>query len=114
MFSNLCGPAILYIGFSLIQIMIDTFKQMYNTAILKFFVMIIFTIILNLLCKHGLGIISWFIVFVPFIFMTIITTSLLFVFGLDPKKGTFKYSVDKQNNKNKNDKNDKNDKNNKN
>jgi len=95
---KLCGPALLYIGFSLIQIIIDLFSQLYNTALLKFFVMIIFTIILNLLCEQGLGIISWFIVFVPFIFMTIITTILLFVFGLDPKKGTYKYSVDQQNN----------------
>ena len=91
---KLCGPALLYVGFSLIQIMIDTFRQLYNTALLKFFVMILFTIILNLLCQQGLGIISWFIVFVPFIFMTVITTLLLFVFGLDPQKGTYNYSVE--------------------
>ena len=91
---DLCAPAILYIGFPLVQIIIDLFKQLYNTAFLKFLVMIMFTIILNTLCKRGLGIISWFIVFVPFIFMTVITTSLLFVFGLDPKKGKYNYSVD--------------------
>ena len=95
---KLCGPALLYVGFSLIQIIIDIFSQLYNTALLKFFVMIIFTIVLNLLCQEGLGIISWFIVFVPFIFMTVITTILLFVFGLDPKKGTYNYSVDQKNN----------------
>jgi hypothetical protein len=94
---NLCGPALVYVGFSLTQIIIDTFKQLYNTALLKFFVMIIFTIILNILCEKGLGIISWFIVFVPFIFMTIITSLLLFVFGLDPNKGTYNYSVDYSN-----------------
>ena len=89
----ICPPAILYIGFTLIQIIIDLFKQLYNTAFLKFLVMIIFTILLNILCHHGLGIISWFIVFVPFIFMTVITTTLLFAFGLDPKKGKYDYSV---------------------
>jgi hypothetical protein len=91
---NLCPPAILYIGFTLVQIIIDLFKQLYNTAFLKFLVMILFTIILNILCKHGLGIISWVIVFVPFIFMTVITTVLLFVFGLNPKKGKYNYSID--------------------
>ena len=91
---NLCPPAILYIGFSTIQIIIDTLQHSFNTAILKFFVMIIFTIILNLLCEQGLTIISWFIVFVPFIFMTVIVTILLFVFGLDPKKGKYDYSVE--------------------
>ena len=99
---ELCGPALLYVGFSLIQIIIDIFSQLYNTALLKFFVMIIFTIILNLLCQQGLGIISWFIVFVPFIFMTVITTVLLFVLGLDPRKGTYKYSVEHNNNNNNN------------
>jgi len=94
MMTKLCGPALLYIGFSIIQIIIDTFRQFYNTALLKFFVMIIFTIILNLLCEQGLTIISWFIVFVPFIFMTVIVTILLFVFGLDPKKGKYDYSVE--------------------
>ena len=88
---NLCAPALLYIGFSLIQIIIDTLRQSYNTAILKFFIMIIFTLILNILCKSGLTIISWFIVFIPFIFMTVITTTLLFVFGFDPNKGRYKY-----------------------
>ena len=81
---NLCPPAILYIGFTLIQIIIDIFQQSFNTAILKFFVMIIFTLILNLLCKINLGIISWFIVFIPFIFMTVITSTLLFVFTNTP------------------------------
>lgn len=90
----LCAPAILYVGFTLIQIIIDMFKELYNTAFLKFIVMIVFTIILNIMCRHGLGIISWFIVFIPFVFMTIITTTLLFVLDLDPKKGRFKYSVE--------------------
>jgi hypothetical protein len=79
LFDNLCMPAILYIVFSLTQIIIDIFKNMYNMAFLKFIVMIIFTILLNLLCKNGLGIISWFIVFLPFITMTILTTLILFV-----------------------------------
>ena len=90
----ICPPAILYVGFSLIQIIIDLFKQLYNTAFLKFLVMIIFTIILNIMCRSGLGIISWFLVFIPFIFMTVITTTLLFAFGLDPKKGQYNYSVE--------------------
>ena len=76
---KLCAPAILYIGFTLVQIILDLFKQLYNTAFLKFLVMILFTVILNILCQQGLGIISWFIVFVPFIFMTVITTILLVI-----------------------------------
>jgi len=85
--NNLCGPALIYLVFSLTQIIIDIFKQLYNTAFLKFIVMIIFTILLNILCEKGLGIVSWMIVFVPFIFMTLITSILLFTFGLTPTTG---------------------------
>ena len=91
---GLCAPALLNVGFSLAQIIIDLYKQMYNTALLKFIIMIIFTIILNILCEMGYAIISWFIVFIPFIFITVITTILLFVFGLDPKSGKYKYNVE--------------------
>ena len=77
MLEKLCAPSILYIGFSLTQIIIDIFKEMYNTAFLKFLVMIVFAIVLNIFCKRNLGIIAWFIVFIPFIMMTIITSILL-------------------------------------
>ena len=91
---KLCPPALLYLVFSLTQIIIDIFKNMYNTAFFKFIVMILFTLGLNILCQRGLGVISWFIVFVPFIMMTVITTLLLFVFGLSPSQGNLNYSVD--------------------
>ena len=92
--NNLCPPAILYLAFSLTQIIIDIFKNMYNTAFFKFIVMTIFTLMLDILCQRGLGIISWFIVFIPFITMTVITSLLLFVFGLSPSAGKLDYSVD--------------------
>ena len=81
-FQYICPPASLYLAFSIIQILIDMFRGETNTAFLKFLVMIIFTIALNMLCASGLGIISWFIVFIPFILMTYITTILVFVFGI--------------------------------
>ena len=85
--NNLCGPALIYLVFSLTQIIIDIFKELYKTAFLKFIVMIVFTILLNILCEKGLGVVSWMIVFVPFIFMTLITSILLFSFGLTPSRG---------------------------
>ena len=83
---SLCPPAVLYLGFSLIQIIIDLFRGQQNSAFLKVIVMIIFTILLNQLCIGGLTILSWFIVFIPFIMMTYVTTILLYVFGLNPSK----------------------------
>jgi hypothetical protein len=85
--SSLCPPALLYVGFSVVQIIIDTLKGGYNTALFKFIIMIVFTILLNTLCRQGLGIISWFIVFIPFLLMTFLTTLLLFVFDLSPESG---------------------------
>jgi hypothetical protein len=74
---NLCAPALIYVAFSLTQIIIDTFKGLYNTAFFKVIVMIIITILLNALCQSGMGIVSWIIVFIPFIFMSVIVAILL-------------------------------------
>jgi hypothetical protein len=91
---NLCTPALIYLAFSLTQIIIDTFKGLYNTAFFKFIVMIIITILLNALCVSGMGIIAWVIVFIPFIFMSVIVTILLYVFGLDPATGKLNVKCD--------------------
>lgn len=89
---NLCAPALIYIAFSLTQIIIDTFNGMYNTAFLKVIVATIITILLNALCQTGMGIVSWIIVFIPFIFMSVIIAILLYVFGLDPSTGKINVS----------------------
>jgi hypothetical protein len=88
---NLCPPALIYVLFSLTHIIIDTFKGLYNTAFMKMIVMIIVAFLLNVLCEGGLSVISWIIVFIPFIFMTIIVTMLLYIFGLDAASGTVNY-----------------------
>ena len=90
---NLCGPAVLYLGFSLTQIIIDLFRKAYNTAIIKSAVAIVFTTVLNMLCKQGLTVISWFVVFIPFVTMTLVTGILLYVFGLAPFTGKLQYST---------------------
>lgn len=86
---SLCGPAILYLIFSITQIIIDTFQGLYNTAFIKFVVMIMLTLLLHILCQSGLSVIAWIIVFIPFIFMTVIVSMVLYVFGLNAATGTF-------------------------
>ena len=100
---DLCPPAIIYLIFSLIQIIIDIFRGYFNTALIKTFVMMIITFLLNLLCNSGLSVLSWIIVFIPFIFMTLIITLLLYAFGLNATTGSFdkntrNISIDKNNN----------------
>ena len=85
--NNLCAPALFYLVFSLTHVIIDIFKEQYNQSFFKFIVMIFFTILLHLLCRRGLGVISWMIVFIPFISLSFLTAILLFVFGLNPSSG---------------------------
>jgi hypothetical protein len=92
---SFCSPTILNIVFSLTHIIIDIFKGLYNTAFIKFIMMIGYSFLLNLLCKRGLTVISWFIVFVPFITMTIISTlSLYILYETKTSKDTPNYKVD--------------------
>ena len=93
MLNSLCAPALLYLGFSLTQIVIDVFTNQFNKAIVKFIIMIIFTIILNMLCNKGLSIISWIVVFLPFIMLTYITSIILFVFNLEPNPDNLDYKI---------------------
>ena len=81
--TGLCGPGLIYIGFSLIQIFIDIYNGVMNSAFLKFIIMIVFTLIINILCDLGFSVIAWILVFIPIIMMTVISTLLLQMFGLD-------------------------------
>ena len=91
--SSLCPPTLVYIGFSLIQIIIDLYNGIFNQAILKFVIMIIFTLIINILCDLGYTVIAWILVFVPIIMMTIVSTLLLKVFGLSPDEKEIKSKI---------------------
>lgn len=92
----ICAPTLIYLVFAITQIFIDTFQGVYNTAFMKIIVMILFSLMLNLLCMSGMSIISWIIVLIPFLFMSVIVTILLVVFGLDPSTG----EIDNNNNDN--------------
>jgi hypothetical protein len=92
MFEKICAPALIYLVFSLTQIIIDTMMGLYNTAFMKFIVATMVTFLLNTLCQRELTVVSWLIVFIPFILMTTIVTILLYVFGLDVAQGKFRKS----------------------
>jgi hypothetical protein len=84
----LCTPALLYLILCSIQIIIDFIQGLYNTALIKIGVTIVMTIVLNVLCEIDLGIISWIIVLIPFLFMTIIASIILVALGLNNTTGT--------------------------
>lgn len=95
--TGLCAPALVYIGFSLIQIFIDIYNGVINNAFLKFIIMLVFTLIINILCDLGYSVIAWFLVFIPIIMMTIISTLLLRVFGLDPNDTDLRSQINNNN-----------------
>lgn len=84
--NKLCGPALIYVIFSIIHIIIDTHLGRYQHAIVKLSISLLFTLLLQLLCMKGLGIVSWIIVFLPFIFYTYMVSIILFVFGTNPEE----------------------------
>jgi len=89
---KLCAPAVIYVIFSITQILIDSFNGLFNTALMKMVVMIMVTFLLQILCENGLNIISWIIVFIPFILMSVIVSLLLYFFGLNTSTGKINYS----------------------
>lgn len=90
--TKICPPAIIYLLFSATQILIDIFSGLYNAAFIKFIIMIMITLLLNILCQNNLGVISWIIVFIPFILMTVIVSMLLYIFGLNATTGKLNYT----------------------
>jgi len=84
---ELCLPAKIYVIFSIIQIILDTFNGLYNIAIMKCIISLIMTIILNTFCSVGMSFVSWIIVFIPFLILTTGAILLLYIFGLKATTG---------------------------
>jgi hypothetical protein len=95
MIERICMPALIYLVFSMTHVIIDTYKGLYNTAIIEFWLSAVFTVLLNLLCTHDMSIIAWLIISIPFLLMTVIAGFLLFSFKLNPATGQ---SLSPQNN----------------
>ena len=48
--------------------------------------MVIFTTILNMMCLNGLTKVVWFIVLIPLLLLTYISSVMFYVFGVNPGK----------------------------
>ena len=91
---KLCAPALIYLCFSIIQIVLDMFKELYQEALFKLVAMIIITLMLNILCEQILEIVAWIIVLVHFILMTEMIIMLVYIFGVNTYNGTIDYKKD--------------------
>ena len=69
-FKELCTPAMLYFVISVIAILVSLFSGVKLIALaVKAVFVIIWTILLNMLCKNGYKAISWFLVLLPYVLM---------------------------------------------
>ena len=80
----------------MVQITIDLFQGDYETSLLKFIIMFIFTAILNILCLNGYTKLVWFIVIIPIILLTYISSVLFYVFGINPEKSSVRVQKQQQ------------------
>ena len=77
---SLCPPAMLYLIFITVQIALDVSLGHLMTAVVKLVGGLVGVFFLDALCGIDLGIVSWFIVAVPFIVTALATSVAL---GLD-------------------------------
>lgn len=87
MIQKLCMPALMYLIFMVMHIAIDVYYGLYNMVLIKLGIATIGTLLLNVLCENNMSVVSWLIVFIPFIMMTVIAVYILLMLGLNPATG---------------------------
>ena len=76
--SQLCTPAMIYFVLSVISLVISAFYQLNIVSILIQLLFIeLWTWILNYFCKMGYSVLSWVIVFFPFIMAALLFLNLV-------------------------------------
>jgi len=93
MISILCTPALIYLIFILVHSIIEMIDGNSKGALLQLMIGILVTLLLQILCMKGMNIISWIIVFIPFMLYTYMMILLYNVFGINPSKNEKKYLV---------------------
>ena len=88
----LCPPALLYVVFFLIQVVLEISHEKYKQALTQFIICIIFTCILQIFCNANLTLMAWLLVFIPVILYTYMVLLIFLVFRLNPD-GAKKYLI---------------------
>ena len=84
-FPELCTPAMVYLGISVVGLLFyAAARATAVTMLVKMMFVALWTWFLNYLCSKGLGGVSWFLVIVPWVFLLAI--SLVVVDTIESKK----------------------------
>jgi len=89
----LCPPAIVFIVFVMVHVIMELYDYQYKRALLKAILAILVVCLLEALCLSKMEIISWVIVFMPLIIYSYMTLVIYFVFGTDPSEKMKRYEV---------------------
>ena len=87
---SFCTPAIVYIVFSFVHVLMAIFENEPKGAFLQAVMGLLITLLLQLLCMNGLSLLSWIIAFLPLIFYTYMTILLYSIFGTGEKENNHK------------------------
>ena len=69
MFKNFCSPAIINIFFVIINALSAISRENNKGALVQLILGILLTLLLQVLCMKGMNILSWVIVFLPYIIL---------------------------------------------
>jgi|TARA_Y100000992_G_C20870510_1_gene307054 uncharacterized protein YacL len=67
-----------------IHVLMQMVNQKWNHAMVQLLVGLLMSLLLQVLCMRGMSVLSWIIVFIPFILYTYMMILLYNVFGLEP------------------------------
>lgn len=95
MFKKFCAPAIIYLVFSMVHTLVAVGRNDNSGALLQLSLGILVTLLLQLLCMKGMNMISWIIVFLPFMFYTYVVIILYRVFGITVVNPTVYNGIEK-------------------
>jgi hypothetical protein len=80
----LCPPALIYVVFFMINIVLDLSEAKYKDAFTQLIICSIFTCLLQIFCMANMSLISWVLVFIPIIMYTYMVLLIFLVFRFDP------------------------------
>jgi hypothetical protein len=80
-------PALIYLIYFVSHVLIDVYRGEFVLAVVEILIGIMVTFLLNMLCANQMDIVSWIIVSVPFILMTITSIILITAFKPPEKRG---------------------------
>ncbi len=89
-----CIPALIYLVYTIIYILVDIKNNLYNNMILKIWISILVFGLLNVLCSYDLNIIAWLIICIPFIYMILVMAILIYVVQVNPTTGISTQTTD--------------------